>query len=211
MTPLSCEVVTTGMTEVEFAQALESLDQMMSCIQDNLKKMAALFGRMSSVQLKKAKNRLKGFLARDHIERLSMFGRGQIAWHLAEPTKMIPSYQLKLLSVSALKILNNPDASLQIASSTGVKVKMVSQATSVELSQVLGPKGILKPEDQVKQLLGYCAKQKKLDAMAEAADTYGGLQMLSDGLTVIIWGHSKDAEYSSKIRVPLKELRRILR
>lgn len=148
------------MPDSEFRQWLRSFvegtrdkrDDMIRWLTANAKNGLA---RCSSVQLRDAKRAIRGIISPGWIDRLTLFGRGIIAEHLAVRQNGLSARVLERLPRKALDILNKPDSVIDVATVKGRCIpKRADELNARELDQVVDERtGIRTVEQQIAHLV----------------------------------------------------------
>ncbi len=141
-----------GVDEVVFDQLLKDLESFLVRTIKEMKELAGRLAQCSHVQIERAKKVLKrvGGWQKDHIERLVLMGRGEMAEHLAAPEQSIRASTFKLLPATAKQALNDPKQIFEVYIGTGrVLRKTVPQMTALQIRALVDiKKGILTPRQQ---------------------------------------------------------------
>lgn len=211
----SAVIENEGMSESEFAACLPDLEKSFLNIRVELVNAAAMLGRMSAPQLREVKTRYSRLMSSDHIERLALMGREQMAKHLAVPEKSIRASLFKILSKNDRAKLNDPDHVVQVMTRQRILTKPVKDLTPVEFSQVVCPRrGILSGEQQTERVMKSRGKKKnKVYAKAARhADVFDCLVPSETSGCVIIYGKPSDGSGSrtSAIEVSLDQLKKLI-
>ena len=206
--------VVKGVTAEDLKAIMGKLDVIFQRIREAWKDAAGLLSRLSGPQMDEVKRRFRGIVTADHLERLAMMGKGELAPHLALPEKIgLPASFLRRLPESTLEVLNNPNREAEVWRPDGkVFTRRIGQMSQMELAQVVGKRGeVLKADAQRRRYLSM-ARQPVENLKADAL-IFDGLTLGENGEAVMYWRHDEDDPGSKRYSgtVALKTLREILR
>jgi hypothetical protein len=193
--------------------ALERLEEITKTWRCNLQEVAEIVCRLDALQMRRAKEILRPFLRAEHVERLALYGRQRLPWHLAEPERSLPAAVARRLSESALREISNPEAPVEVYSEKGTRIKRLSDLNPVELSQVVDPeRGIRGPKEQKKYYIAQLADTEVPAKRSAPVLVFDSAIPDREHGCVIIYGRDQgsDSKAERGVSVPLKTLRALL-
>ena len=171
-------------------------------LRENFKAMAQIAAKLSPVGLKKLKSaaRAIGIMA-ERIDCLALFGRGQMADHLALKDKPLNAKFFMRLPQKTREFLNTKGSPLEILTTSGAVTKPVEACSTYEIARAVDERrGVLSADAQVDRLKKKVSPPKDIGdyEQLENVHVYGNI--------VVVLG-----KQGHKIGVPLSTLRGLIR
>ncbi|MFH1833708.1 MAG: hypothetical protein ABH877_01680 [bacterium] len=210
------------MTELEYREIVKEVrgcvERMRATMRLECEKIAEQVARLDVSRLAQAKKELKSLLKPDWLERLWLFGRGQISWHWAKDEHtLLPISYLRLRPVQQLLFDTEREVTIyQHRKNPPMIRKKLWALSGYELAQVVDlERPAFRDEKQQRDWMRAheTTPEKSAKDPTEFME-FDGLSLSVDGKSYFLWGRFSEDDPGTRraaIRVPADVLRSTLK
>lgn len=158
------------MSDPEFIELLAQLDAIFARALDAFVEAAPLLASLSRVQLKKVKQRYRGAISSEHIERLVEFGNGKMPQYLAKSERWIKVSTWRRMTPVVKATLSDENKLVDVyRPSDKPRERALKDLTPVEWNMVLDEKKGLRPVAEQRQYMIERVKNTDQDLFKHAS------------------------------------------